>query len=153
MPNRDLIEASIDIDAPPSAVWAVVSDLKRMSEWSPTTRKMIIFGGEVKEGAKTLNINRAGWKVWPTRSKIKAFEPERRLAFRIPENGTIWSYTLEPTESGTRLTESRTAPHGVKKASNALVKVAFGGTEKFENGLEEGIRQTLARIKSEVEGA
>lgn len=32
------LSVSVDIDAPPSAVWSVVSDLKRMGEWSPSAR-------------------------------------------------------------------------------------------------------------------
>lgn len=152
MSHRELIEASIDIDAPPSAVWAVVSDLKRMGEWSPQCAKMIVRGGEVKAGTKTININRQGWKVWPTRSVVKVFDPERELTFRIPDNGTVWSYVLEPTETGTRVTESRRIPHGVKKASQFLTDNFMGGTEKFEAGLQKGIEQTLARIKAEVEG-
>lgn len=151
MVNRDIITASIEISAPPSAVWAIVSDLKRMGEWSPQCRRMIVRGGEVKQGARTINVNRQGWKVWPTRSYVKVFEPERTLALKIAENGTIWTYDLEPTADGTRLTESRTAPNGVSNLSNFLSKHVLGGTENFEAELERGIQDTLARIKHEAE--
>ena len=151
MVNRDIITASIDISAPPAAVWAIVSDLKRMGEWSPQCRRMIVRGGEVKQGARTINVNRQGWKVWPTRSYVKVFDPERTLALKIAENGTIWTYELEPTAEGTRLTESRTAPNGVSGLSNFLSKHVLGGTENFEAELERGIQDTLARIKREAE--
>lgn len=152
MPNRSLIEDSVEIDAPPAAVWAVVSDLKRMGEWSPQCKKMIIRGGEVKQGARTINVNRQGWKVWPTRSYVKVFEPERELALKVAENGTVWTYRLEALDGGrTRLTESRTAPNGVSNLSNLLTKHVLGGTEAFETELEQGIAHTLQRIKSEVE--
>ncbi|GAA1737671.1 SRPBCC family protein [Aeromicrobium alkaliterrae] len=151
MVNRDIITASIDIAAPPAAVWAVVSDLKRMGEWSPQCRRMIIRGGEVTQGTRTININRQGWKFWPTRSYVKVFEPERSLALKIAENGTVWTYDLEPTAAGTRLTESRTAPNGVSNLSNFLSKHVLGGTENFEDELQRGIEDTLARIKHEVE--
>ena len=151
MVNRDIITASIEISAPPSTVWAIVSDLKRMGEWSPQCRRMIVRGGEVKQGARTINVNRQGWKVWPTRSYVKVFEPERTLALKIAENGTIWTYELEPTADGTRLTESRTAPNGVSNLSNFLSKHVLGGTENFEAELERGIQDTLARIKQEAE--
>ena len=153
MANRDIITASIDIAAPPSAVWAIVADLKRMGEWSPQCRRMIVRGGVVKQGARTINVNRQGWKVWPTRSYVKVFEPERTLALKIAENGTIWTYELEPTADGTRLTESRTAPNGVSDLSNFLSKHVLGGTENFEAELERGIQDTLARIKREAERA
>ncbi|MEG9225214.1 SRPBCC family protein [Aeromicrobium sp. Sec7.5] len=151
MANRDIITDSIDIAAPPSAVWAIVSDLKRMGEWSPQCRRMIVRGGEVKQGARTINVNRQGWKVWPTRSYVKVFEPERTLALKIAENGTVWTYELEPTADGTRLIESRTAPDGVSNLSNFLSKHVLGGTENFEAELERGIQDTLARIKHEAE--
>lgn len=153
MPNRELITSSIDIDASPEAVWAVVSDLRRMGEWSPQCRRMFIRGGEVKAGTRTLNINRQGLLVWPTRCKVKVFEPNRQLDFKVAENGTIWSFELEPTATGTRLTESRKAPHGVSKLSNTLTQKVLGGTENFEEGLQAGIEQTLQRIKAAAESA
>ncbi len=151
MVNRERIEATIDIDAPPADVWAVVSDLRRMGEWSPQCKKMIIRGGEVAQGTRTININRQGWKVWPTRSYVKVFQPERELALKIAENGTVWTYELEPTATGTRLTEHRTAPNGVSSLSNTLTKHVLGGTENFETDLEKGMQQTLSRIKAAVE--
>ena len=91
------LSASIDVQAPPAAVWAVVSDLKRMGEWSPQCKKMTVLGGEPKLGTRTINLNKRGPLVWPTTAKVVRFEPERRLAFRVTENHTIWSYELEPT--------------------------------------------------------
>lgn len=149
--NRQLIESSIEIDATPAAVWDVVSDLKRMGEWSPQCRKMIVFGREVKKGTRTLNINRAGKLHWPTNAKVVDFEPGKKIAFRIVENRTIWSYELEPTPTGTRLTESRRAPHGVSAPSNFATERGMGGIDKFEDALERGIKKTLVRIKGEVE--
>lgn len=150
--NKELIQSSIDVEAPPAKVWEVVSDLKRMGDWSPQCRKMYVFGGKVKKGTRTLNINRAGKLVWPTNAKVIEFEPEKKIAFRIVENRTIWSYELEPTATGTRITESRRAPHGVSKVSNFLAARGMGGVAPFEAVLAKGIDKTLARIKSEVEG-
>lgn len=151
MENKSYIGASVDISASPAAVWAVVSDLRRMGEWSPQCRKMIVRGGPVGRGTRTVNINRQGALVWPTRSLVTKFEPEKVLTFRVLENGTAWSFELEATETGTRLTESRTVPHGVSKISNFLTKNVLGGTEQFEQGLQRGIHQTLQRIKTAAE--
>lgn len=152
MANRAEISASIDIDAPPEAVWALISDPTRMPEWSPQCRKMIVRGkAPVGVGTTTVNINRRGPLFWPTRSKVKEFEPNRRFAFRIAENGTIWSFDLEPTATGTKVTESRHAPNGVSSVSNFLTQHVLGGTDDFEAELELGIRQTLARIKTAAE--
>lgn len=151
--NRERIEASVDIDAAPADVWKVVSDLRRMGEWSPQCRKMFVFGGDVKQGTRTLNLNRQGWKWWPTNAVVEAFEPEKKLALRIVENRSVWTYELEPTATGTRLTEARSIPNGVSGPSKFLTKVVLGGPQKFEDELQAGIESTLQRIKAEVERA
>ncbi|MGB3698363.1 MAG: SRPBCC family protein [Gordonia sp. (in: high G+C Gram-positive bacteria)] len=149
-----LIEDSIEIDASPEKVWSVISDLRRMGEWSPQCKKMFVFGGDVKLGTQTLNINRRGAMVWPTRSKVVSFEPNRELAFRIAENRTVWTFTIAPTESGVRLTESRTAVGGqTTKVSSTLVDKFMGGEKPFEAELAEGIRETLGKIKRAAQAA
>jgi uncharacterized protein YndB with AHSA1/START domain len=35
-----LLQAQIDINAPVSKVWALVSDFRRMPQWSPQCRRM-----------------------------------------------------------------------------------------------------------------
>ncbi|NMM88449.1 polyketide cyclase [Rhodococcus sp. SRB_17] len=147
------LEASIDINASPQDVWAIVADLQRMGEWSPQCKKMKVIGGTVREGAKTFNINRSGFLIWPTSAKVVRFEPNKSIAFRIAENGTIWSYELEPTATGTKVTERREAPHGTSKVSQFLVKTVFGGNDKFEVDLVKGMNATLKRVKNEAEAA
>lgn len=153
MPNQPLIQDSIEIAATPAQVWSVVSDLRRMGEWSPQCVRMVVLGREVGQGTRTLNLNRQGWKRWPTTARVVVFEPEQTLAFRIPANRTVWTYELEPTDdgAGTLLTESRRTPAGVSRLSNALVKASLGGTDPFEASLASGIRRTLERIKVEAE--
>lgn len=146
------IEGSIEIAATPREVWAVVSDLKRMGEWSPQCQKMLIFG-DVRRGARALNINKQGKLVWPTTAKVVRYEPQKAIAFRITENRTVWTYELEPTADGkgTKVTERREAPQGVSKISGFATERLLGGTGDFEVGLHKGIEMTLARIKVEVE--
>ena len=153
MPNKPLIEGSVEIAAPPEKVWQLVSDLRRMAEWSPQVRRTFVLGRGVKQGTRTLNINGQGKLRWPTNAKVVSFEPNRRLAFRIVENRSIWAYDLEPTAAGTRLTESRTAPHGISKASNFGTAKLMGGTDSFEESLGTGINTTLERIKAAAEQA
>lgn len=145
------LEATVDIDATPEKVWAALSDLKRMPEFSPQCRRMIVLGGATREGAHTINLNRQRWKFWPTTSKIVRFEPNKAIAFRIMENRTVWSYLLEPTATGTKVTERRDAPTGINKATNYAVDKLLGGVPQFEVELLEGMNATLARIKDAVE--
>ncbi len=153
MSNKPLIEGSVEIAASPEKVWSLVSDLKRMPEWSPQVRKQIVLGRSVKKGTRTLNINGQGKLRWPTSAKVVSFEPNKQLAFQIVENRTVWTYDLEETAAGTRLTESRTVPNGVTKFSNVSTGKLLGGTDKFEDGLGAGINTTLGRIKAAAEQA
>jgi len=148
------IEVSIEIAAPPAEVWELVSDLRNMSRWSPQCRKTIVRGGVMQEGAKLININRQGLLVWPTQAMVTEFVPEQRIAFKIRENWTVWSFTLVPTSGGgTRLVQRREAPKGISDVSVRLTKVVLGGVEGFTAGLQRGMNQTLARIKAELEEA
>jgi uncharacterized membrane protein len=104
MPLTDVapLEASIDIAAPPAAVWALVSDLRNMPRWSPQTVRSIRRGPN-GPGARYLNINRLGLLVWPTRSKVVRWEEGREIAWRVKDNFTVWSLRLEPVGDGTRV--------------------------------------------------
>ncbi|GAB17578.1 hypothetical protein GOEFS_036_00160 [Gordonia effusa NBRC 100432] len=147
-----LIEASIDIDASPEQVWAVVSDLKRMGEWSPQCLKMIIRGNPISLGTRTINVNRRGPLVWPTTAKVVRFEPNKELAFRITENHTVWSYTLTPNAAGVTLTERREAKNGeTTTVSRVLIDRMFGGADSFEAELHEGMNESLGKIKRAAE--
>ncbi len=109
----ELLEETIEIDADPAAVWALVTDLPRMATWSPQVVKTIVRGDGISLGTRTVNINRRGLLVWPTRSKVIRFEPEREFAFRIKDNRSVWSFTLEPIAGGTGWcngVRSRTGP-------------------------------------------
>lgn len=145
-----LLQAQIDIDAPVAKVWGLVSDLSRMPQWSPQCRRMKVFG-QLRPGARAVNLNRRGYSFWPTTATITEVIPDQKLAFRVNTNGTVWSYELEPTADGTRLIESRHAENGVKPVSNMLVSVFMGGVPSFESELVEGMNASLARIKAAAE--
>jgi uncharacterized protein YndB with AHSA1/START domain len=106
-----LLQTQIDIDAPPEKVWALFSDFRLMARLSPQCRMMKAIG-PLRQGTKTVNLNRRKYMVWPTTCQVTEVIPEQKLAFRVNENNTIWSYELEPTDTGTRVVESRHAETG-----------------------------------------
>ncbi len=146
-----ILKAEIEINAPVAKVWSLVSDVNNMPKWSPQCRVMKALG-PIKPGTRTVNLNRRGMLFWPTTSVITEVIPERKFAFRIPINTTVWSYELEPTATGTRLIETRHAENGVTAVSKAATNAALGGMENFERELVEGMNQSLARIKAAAEG-
>jgi len=147
-----LLQAEVDINAPVSKVWALISDFRRMPEWSPQCRWMRPFG-PVRQGTRTFNLNRRNRLFWPTTSTVTEVIPEQKLAFRVNTNGTVWSYELEQNGQGTRLIESRHAENGVSAFSNLSVNALFGGTTNFERELIEGMNSSLAKIKAAAEKA
>ena len=146
-----LLQTEIEIDASVSKVWGLVSDLSRMPQWSPQCRVMKALG-PIRPGTRTLNLNRRGMLFWPTTSVITEVVPERKLAFRVPINTTVWTFELEPTASGTRLVETRHAENGISLTSKVLTTAFLGGVDDFEAELVEGMQQSLSRIKAAAEG-
>jgi uncharacterized protein YndB with AHSA1/START domain len=145
-----LLQAQVDIDAPAAEVWALISDFRRMPQWSPQCRWMRPLG-PLRAGTRTLNLNRRKRMFWTTTCTVVEVVPEKKLAFRVNANHTVWSYELEPNGQGTRVVESRHAENGVTAFSNLSVNALFGGTASFERELLEGMNTSLARIKAAAE--
>ncbi|MFC9896847.1 SRPBCC family protein [Nocardia sp. NPDC127579] len=144
------LEASIDIDATPDQVWRVVSDLKRIPEFSPQTVRTFPIG-KVKVGTFAVNLNRDGKLFWPTTSRVVRIEPNTAFAFKVLDNRMIWSFTLEPTAAGTRLIQRREAPNGTTAISRKAIELGMGGYDRFDGVLVAGMNQTLQAIKRTVE--
>ena len=109
--------------------------------------------GPLRQGTRTLNLNRRNRLFWPTTCTVVEVIPDEKLAFKVDLNGTVWSYELEPVDEGTRLTESRHAENGVSAVSNLLQNLLFGGANSFEGELLDGMNASLARIKAAAEKA
>lgn len=147
-----LLQAQIDINAPVSKVWALVSDFRRMPQWSPQCRRMQPLG-PLRQGTRTLNLNRRNYLFWPTTCTVTEFIPDQKLAFRVNTNGTIWSYELQPIPDGTRVIESRLAEDGINPMPNMTINALFGGTANFERELVDGMNTSLAKIKAAAENS
>lgn len=145
-----LLRAEIEIDAPVTKVWSLVSDLSRMPQWSPQCRVMKVLG-PLRPGARTINLNRRKFLVWPTTCTVTEVVPEKKVAFRVDANKTVWSYELEPTDTGTRVVETRNAENGTTAVSNMTVNAFFGGVPSFEDELVDGMNESLAKIKAAAE--
>ncbi|MDT9592955.1 SRPBCC family protein [Nocardioides zeae] len=148
-PSSDL-EASVVVDATPATVWALVSDLPRMAEFSDQVVRTFVPGG-VRLGASMINVNHQGWKVWPTTAKVVRFDPQHEIAFRVRENRTIWSFRIVPGPDGTRLVHRRETPDGISNLSRTLTRTVLGGVPKFTEELRTGMQATLGRIKATAE--
>jgi len=148
-PDRPL-QASVNVAAPPGRVWSVVSDLRRTGEWSPECAR-ILGRGQLRQRAWFVGLNHRKRVRWATVSRIVSFVPDREISWKVVTNGSVWTYRLEPTETGTRVVETRETPHGVGAVASAFTRVLLGGQRAHDDELEAGMAAGLGRIKGIVE--
>jgi len=140
------------IDAPPATVWAALTDLRRMPEWSPElVRMMPLKPGGLRVGQQYVGLNRRKAVVWPTRSVVAILDPGRTLAWDTRSSGARWIYELSPEGNGTRVVQRRPVPRGITLLSRAFAPVFLGGSDGHAQELEQGMVQTLARLKAALE--
>lgn len=150
--NAPLLETETEIAAPPQAVWAVITDPRALGGLSDQVLRTHVVGtAPVGPGTRTINVNRRGPLLWPTRAKVVRFEPTRDYAFRIKDNASVWSFELEPTATGTRVVHRREAANGTTAVSRLLQEKVLGGVAEFDREMTEGMSVTLQRLKALVE--
>lgn len=102
-------EASIRIDASPEAVYALVSDVTRMGEWSPeNVGADWLDGGSGRTGDWFEGHNKSGDREWTRACEVALADPGSDFTFvvdGVEKNCTWWSYEMAPSEGGTLLTE------------------------------------------------
>jgi len=102
-------EASIEINASPDEVYALVSAIDRMGEWSQENiGGEWLRDGDGKAGDWFIGHNKVGDREWSRECEVATAEPGREFTFvvnGVEANCTWWSYEMEPTDGGTRLTE------------------------------------------------
>jgi uncharacterized protein YndB with AHSA1/START domain len=146
------LEATIEIAAPPEKVWALVSDIERMSSWSPQVVRSTVDGDVVGVGTTFTNDNQQDDVTWPTNARVERFDPPRELAFKVKENRLIWSFALEALPEGrTRVTQRRECPDRITELSVDFTNAYLGGVEAFTDRQRAGMRETLERLKADAE--
>jgi uncharacterized protein YndB with AHSA1/START domain len=104
------IEISREIEASPASVYAAISDVTRMGEWSEECYACEWhegFAGPVV-GAAFDGHNRNGDKTWTTQGKVIEADPGRAFAFEcsmMDFHYSTWGYRIAPTETGCLVTE------------------------------------------------
>ena len=147
---------TVDIAAPPERVYDLVADISRMGEWSPECRHCAWTGGATGPAVgarfKARNKGRRG-PSWYNAPVVTVADPGREFAFNRSGPG-IGSYTrryvLEPTPTGTRVTESYDVERPLPKAMNWLTGKWVGSSDR-DADLQQGMQTTLARIKAAAE--
>ncbi|MFZ0250721.1 MAG: SRPBCC family protein [Acidimicrobiales bacterium] len=104
------LEISLDIAAPPERVYAAISDVTRMGEWSEECHTCEWHEGSDGPvvGAVFDGHNRNGTHEWTTQGKVIEADPGRAFAFEcsmMDFHYSTWGYRIEPTGAGSRVTE------------------------------------------------
>ena len=146
-------EVSLHMEAPAEKVWALVSDVTRIGEFSPETFEArwsrgstgpevgAFFKGHVKR-------NGVGPTYWSP-CRVTQCVPNEVFEFSVGNDDVTlnnWGYRLEPSESGTKVTEYfRIEPNLPMRAYWTVFGPLRGRTNRT------GMRTTLERMKAVVE--
>jgi uncharacterized protein YndB with AHSA1/START domain len=146
-------EVTIRMDAPPETVWALVSDVTRIGEFSPETFEArwtrgstgpevgAHFKGHVKR-------NGVGPTYW-TPCRVTKCVPNEVFEFLVGTEDVAvnnWGYRIEPDGDGSLVTEYfRLEPRLPLRLYWAVLGRLRGRTN------EKGMRTTLERVKVVVE--
>ncbi|WP_424216620.1 SRPBCC family protein (plasmid) [Streptomyces sp. BI20] len=150
----------------PEAVYAEVSDPRRIPRWSPENTGATLSAADWADGARVgldfAGHNKRGPVRWSTQCRVTAAEPGVRFAFRVHAFGPArlhlkapiasWEYRFEATPEGTRVTETwtddrRSWPTPV---ANAFDRLATRG-RLFADFQRGNIRRTLDRLRTTLE--
>jgi len=144
---------SIDIDAPCEEVWAMISDVTRIGEWSPEAVAAEWLDGatEAAVGARFKGRNKRRG-AWSTTSTVTSATPGRNFAFSVGRGETTWRFDLAPADRGCRVTESFEIVKVPGPLGRWSTKLGTGvAWENREADLVAGMRETLRRLKAAAE--
>ena len=138
---------SIDIEASPEIVYAILTDLTRISELSPECYKAEWEDGSTSAvvGAKFRGYNQNGNHKWDQGCVVVAADPGKEWAFDVPADdgrATTWRYEMKPTDNGCRVTESFDSP---------ILDGEFFQKVNRHKILLENIDRTLSNLKAAAE--
>jgi hypothetical protein len=144
---------SLAVHAPADRLYDLVADMPRMGEWSPECSAVEWDDGATgpAAGARFVGHNHTGPRgliKWSRRGRVLVADPGREFAFVTEEGGresTVWRYTFEAVDGGTRVTESYEA-----KSLPLWARVMDVPLNRHKD-LMKNMRHTLAQLKTDGE--
>jgi len=144
--------ASITIDRSLAEVFAAVSDITRMGEWSPECVACRwaegvdgpALGSEFS-GDNVAKVGPLTLKKWTTTSEITAYEPDAVFEF-VAEGYSTWRYELEDRGGSTVVTESFSFP-----PPEGVQKFLYETVMRRSKNMVKGMDATLGRLKAALE--
>jgi uncharacterized protein YndB with AHSA1/START domain len=150
----DTLEISRDIAASPEAVYAAISDITRMGEWSQECHSCEWQEGfdHAAVGAKFVGHNRNGEHEWTTNATIIEADPGRSFVFECSMydfHFSTWGYRIEPTATGCTVTEWSL---DLRPESAMEFSKKMSGIDDRAERNRQTISGTLQRLAAAVEG-
>lgn len=147
------VSRSTSIAASADRVWELVSDLPGMGRFSPENCGGRWLGSATGPalGARFRGRNGSGLRRWSTSCTVVRCEPGRAFAFevhfaRVPV--ALWSYEVEPTDTGCRLTETWQDRRSPAFARAGALTTGVSDRTGFT---ADSIEQTLSAVKAVAE--
>ena len=144
---------TVHFDAPPPTVWALVSDVTRIGEFSPETFEAQWLDGATGPAVGTrfrghVRRNEVGPVYW-TVCRVRYCEPERDFGYDVllgdrPVN--TWRFRLSPSGDGTDVTESFSLPPTTGSRIYWMLLGRLRGRRNVND-----MRRTLERMKAVAE--
>ncbi len=155
------ISDSVEVAADPATLWKQLADPAQMPRWSPeNTGAPVGAGRPLGVGDAFHGQNKRGPARWTTLCTVVDSEPGRSFGFDVVAIGikmprlrgriANWTYTLEPSGTGTRVTETWTDLRSSWPdwAAAAFDKVATRGS-LFSDFQRRNIAKTLANLQAD----
>lgn len=133
-------EVEVDIDRPPEAVFAVLTDIGRLPEWQASAVSAEAEG-PVGEGTRIRETRRLLGREYRVVHEVTAFDPPHRFDVQSVEGPLPLTvrHTLEPSGGGTRLeVVGEAKPKGMLRlAASGIAKTAEGEFRRDFERLKE----------------
>lgn len=149
------VEVAETIGSAPEQVYALVTDLPRMGEWSPenTGGRWLDGSTSAGVGARFRGTNKHGPLRWSTTVTVTAADPGRRFAFDVHYTNvpiSTWEYEIADADGGCLVTERWTdrRPSWMRVLSVPVMWVADRGEHN-----RAGMQHTLRQLKTAAEAS
>lgn len=152
---RRKCRASVTVAVPPERVWAVISDVRRVGEWSGECRECVWVEGAdgPTSGARFRGRNRRGGVRWTRLNEVVLADRPHTFVWRTIArapflDSTEWRVSLAPDGAGTHISES----FEVVKMSRLIEGLLWVAMPAHRDRSSD-IAADLVRLKTVVEGA